>query len=365
MADDVIKKPLVHTHEGTGLKYLCGSKQVLFETGIVIPREEFNSLEKGGLVERLEQLSNDPKFCNFDFAYACTTGHLRHRKGTVPVNNKIKLEESEPVVIPQIQEEQKKDTQQRSFTFSSVSLVMVVMVIVGTGSAVMSAYHTSAFLIFGGKPTWTAVLTGTMLILFSGTAFTAARHFLQETGLQKIFGFLFIAAGFAVIAYSIFSTVTVNFNQFKWKDDEKVVTAVEDSEALAAHERLLQENREALDEINTRISKLGEDTEYWKTMSWRRYDELQKQLSFAQESRVALRNRRIELEASKPELVALAESSQETVYTFLARLLGLKEDVARFFVYVIPACLYDVLAPFALSVVLLLIDKRRGKNGNT
>jgi hypothetical protein len=363
MADGVNnKKPVVRTHEGTGLKYLCGSKQVIFETGAVIDRAEFNSLEKGGLAEKLEIASNEAQSSNFDFAYACSTGFLRRKKSQVTSAVKVPVKEQIEVTATQKQAEQTQEQKKKSartFVFSSVFLVMAVMIIVGIGSGIMSAYHTSAFLIFGGKPKWTAVLTGVMLILFSGTSFTAARHFMQEKGLQKSFGFLFIVAGFAVISYSIFSTVTVNFNQFKWEDDKKAVIAVEDSEALAAHERLLHENKEALDEVNARISKLEEETDYWKTMSWKRYDEFQTQLFAAQENRAFLRNRRIELESSKPELVAQAESSRETVYTFLARLLGLQEDIARFFVYVIPACLYDILAPFALSVVLLLMDKRR------
>jgi len=413
MADDVEKKPKVRFHEGTSLKYLYGQEQVLFENGVVIARTEFDKLEKGGLSERLDELLKNLEFCNFDFAYACTTGYLRRKKkNTEPTETSTEKEKipeksteksieksTEPVPAPNSKEttlaeatqallenavsynptksepmpespqetqkkkeskvEEQKNEAPRVYVFSSVFLVMIVMIAVGVGSAIMSAYHTSAFLIFGGKPTWTAILTGTMLILFSGTAFTAARHFLQEKGLQKIFGFMFIAAGFAVIVYSIFSTVTVNFNQFKWRDDEKAVVAVTGNEALASHNRLLQENREALDEANAKIVKIETDAEYWKTMSWKRYDEMQKQLADAYEDRAILRNRRIELEASKPELIAQAENSQETVYTFLARLLGLKEDVARFFVYVIPACLYDVLAPFALSVVLLLMDKRR------
>jgi len=354
MADDVEKKPTVHTHKGTGLKYLCGAKFVLFDTGIAIPRADFDKLEKGGLAERLDIYNNDPDKITYDFPYACTTGLLR-RKAKRVIPPVVKASDNVLKPEPEIQ----KKTHARTFSFSSVFLVMVVMIVVGIGSAIMSAYHTSAFLIFGGKPKWTAVLTGTMLILFSGTAFTAARHFLQEKGMQKIFGFLFIAAGFAVIIYSVFSTVTVNFNQFKWRDDEKAVVAVADNETLAAHDRLLQGNREALDEVSARITKLEDDAEHWKTLSWRRYDAIQAQLAEAYESRTVLRNRRVELESSKPDLVAQAESSQETVYTFLARLLGLKEDIARFFVYVIPACLYDILAPFALSVVLLLMDKRR------
>jgi hypothetical protein len=55
--------------------------------------------------------------------------------------------------------------------------------------------------------------------------------------------------------------------------------------------------------------------------------------------------------------------SQETIYDFLGNVFRIKEDTMRFFVYVVPACLYDILAPFALSVVLLLADRRRRKEG--
>jgi hypothetical protein len=247
----------------------------------------------------------------------------------------------------------------RQYIFSSAFLVMVTMAIVGLGSAVMSAYHTSTFLYDGGKPAWASLMTGIMLILFSGTAFTAARYFFQENGAICVFGILFIVAGLAVIVYSMFSTLTVNFNQFKWKSDEQAVIAVADSEALAAHEYIIEENRSILDEVNGEIARLEGEADYWRARSWQRYDELNARLIVTHERREALRAGLLRLEAEKPALVREAAVSRETVYTFLARLLNLPEDVARFFVYVVPACLYDILAPFALSVVLLLIDKRR------
>jgi hypothetical protein len=97
-------------------------------------------------------------------------------------------------------------------------------------------------------------------------------------------------------------------------------------------------------------------------MSWRRYDEFNTELSAARQRREGLREERVRLETATPEVAERAAASQDTIYTFLSRLLGLREDVARFFVYIVPACLYDILAPFALSVVLLLADKRRKQN---
>jgi hypothetical protein len=223
----------------------------------------------------------------------------------------------------------------------------------------MSAYHTTVFLVQGGKPFWTAVMTGTMLILFSGTAFTAARYFFKEKGAMTAVGGLFLAAGLAVIAYSMFSTLSVNYAQFTWQDNAAASEAAAENEALAAHARLLAENQAELDETAKELSRLEAEAEYWREKSWRRYDEYQTALSGLREKREAVRASRRNLEEATAGLVETAAASRETVYAFLARLLGLPEDAVRFFVYVIPACLYDILAPFALTVVLILTDRRR------
>lgn len=362
MADNVDKKPIVYTHEDSKLQYLRGKDTVLFENGVTIPRKNFEEFkDTPGKIQTMLAAELETKSVNtgFDWPFACTTGTLRRKKvipDLVASPRTARKRKKQAAAIAAVQQAGQKKENLRGFIFSSVFLVMAVMAVVGIGSAIMSAYHTSMFLYQGGKPAWTAVMTGTMLILFSGTAFTAARYF---KGTQNVISFLFIIAGFAVITYSVFSTVTVNFNQFKWADGMKAAVVVGDSETLAAHERLLQDNREALDEVVGRINRLEEEAAYWKTMSWRRYDEFQALITEALQEQSVLRARRVELESSRPELVAQAENSQETVYSFLARLLGLPEDITRFFVYVVPACLYDILAPFALSVVLLLVDKRK------
>ena len=324
------------THFDTGLKYVRGKDKVLFENGVVIPRDEFDKHEKDDLDSIIATFAADPVNCNYSFKYACSTGNLR--KIGKPPKKPEKQKETEPVVIKQ----------QR--LFSSVLLIMVVMAIVGIGSAIMSAYHTSAFLIYGGKPVWTGVLTGLMLILFSSTAFTAARYFYFEGGLLRFFSVLFIIAGFAVISYSVFATLTVNFEQFQWRTMEKV----ESSEALISFENRVSINEQALDEVNQLISRLEAEEDFWRERSWRRYDEIRNQIDEAVSYRTNLRQGLVDLENNKPDLI-----STETVYTLVGRLFGIKEDSMRFFAYSIPACLYDILAPFALSVVLFLIDRRR------
>jgi hypothetical protein len=360
-------KPKIRRHSGSGLEYLSGTNTVLFSTGVTMPRSDFDKVkDDANFVKYLDELAQDPANRDFDWRYACSTGQLRRKKTCADLVANVRTERRRKKQIAEVRKieavEQKKSLV-KNYVFSSAFSVMAVMAIVGVGSAIMSAYHTSAFLYEGGKPAWASLMTGIMLILFSGTAFTAARYFFHEGGAVIVFGMLFIVAGLAVIVYSMFSTLTVNFNQFKWKDDETVATAVADSEALAAHTYIMEETRSMLEEVGSEITRLEGESDYWRERTWRRYDEFNTQLTAARERREALRAELVRLESERPAIMEQATVSRETVYSFLARILKLPEDVARFFVYVVPACLYDILAPFALSVVLLLADKRKKDTG--
>jgi hypothetical protein len=367
MADGEIRdsRPKIRRHKETGLRYLCGKDKVLFENGVYLSRQDFNEIRDtpGAVDIRLERIvASEPQHCGFDWVYACSTGNLRRKKGTanLEVNPRTerRRERQTQRADEAVKEEQKKETMRRR-VFSSASLVMAVMVIVGVGSAVMSAYHTSTFLYEGGKPAWASLMTGAMLILFSGTAFTAARYFFQEKGALSVFGWLFIVAGLAVVVYSMFSTLTVNFDQFKWRDEERAAAVTEDSETLAAHREQIRLLEGEIGEVADEIASLRGEADYWRTQSWRRYDDIQERLAGRSEYLDSLRERHGLLVRDTARLVEAEAVSRETVYTFLAGLFRVSEDVMRFFVYVIPACLYDILAPFALSVVLLLADKRR------
>jgi hypothetical protein len=364
MTDSTEKnKPRIHRHSGCGLEYLSGARQVLFETGVTIQRLDFDRVKNDeNFLDHLDKAAQDPANRDFDWRYACSTGQLRRKRNRADLVANVRTERRRAKQVEKVQKiestEQKKATV-RQYISSSAFLVMLVMAIVGLGSAVMSAYHTSAFLYDGGKPAWASLMTGIMLILFSGTAFTAARYFFQEGGAIRIFGILFIVAGLAVIVYSMFSTLTVNFNQFKWRDDEQAVAAVEGSEMLAAHRGQLQILEEEIDDVAHEITVLRGEADYWRTQSWRRYDSIQEQLTGRQEHLNSLRERYGSLVGETPRLVEVEAVSQETIYDFLSNTFNVKKDAVKFFVYIIPACLYDILAPFALSVVLLLADKRR------
>jgi hypothetical protein len=362
-------KPKIRKMKGFNLQYLYGKDKVLFENGVYIPRKDFDEIKDapGAVKERLDSFqASEPRYCGFDWAYACSTGSLRRKRGAANLVANPRTErarERQTLRANETAAEKQKKAALRQYVFSSAFLVMAVMTVVGIGSAVMSAYHTSTFLYEGGKPAWASLMTGVMLILFSGAAFTAARYFFNEKGAERLFGALFVAAGLAVIAYSMFSTLTVNFNQFQWRDDEQAAAVTEGEAALVAHREQARLLEEELKDVSNEIGRLEGEAAYWRGRSWARYDEAVQRLAVLAGHRTGIQAKRMELVGETPRLAAVEAVSQETVYGFLADLFEIKEEAMRFFVYVVPACLYDILAPFALSVVLLLLDKRRRQDG--
>jgi hypothetical protein len=331
----------------SGLDYLLGKTKAVFSNGQVATREEFDAwTEAGVLRQELKRLEAIPDRNNWDYKYAVSTGDLRRRKPTAKPHGTTRRTK---------QKEEWQRPERRPL--SSALVAEAATLLVGLGGGVMSAYHTATFLVEGGKPAWTGWTTGVIMILFSTTAFTLARI------LANKLSFLVAAIGAAVAAFSMFSTVTVNFNQFRARDEALEAAALGGDEALAARERALELNRGELDENAAEIARLEADAEYWKDKSWTRHDSFSELAASARQRRRDLLDRRRELEANAPELADAAASrrSANTVYALLGRLFRAREDAVRFAAYVVPSLFYDLAAPLALSVALFLEDDRRKK----
>jgi hypothetical protein len=356
------------------LYYLIGATKVIFSNGVVLRLEDFNRWKKSGvLASRFYQALLNPKCSGYDFDHALTTGFLRRKKGAPPPDwtgakaaKEEILRDMEEMIgdaaEPAAQEAAPAPApaSEKAEIFFSGFLVEAVMTCIGAGSAVMSAYHTTAFLISGGKPFWTAALTGAMMILFSAMAFTAARYFFRERGAVKLFGAVFTVLGLMVVSYSIFSTLTVNFDQFKERSEADAAAV-----SAAVGEGLREQagtdaGREALADMAAEIETLEAEAAYWRDKSWRRYDDAAKALAGARSRRAALRDReQVRREAAEAGAEEEVRERTDTIYAFLSRLFRLREEAIRFIVYVIPSCFYDIIAPFSLSVVLLIEDNRK------
>jgi hypothetical protein len=121
----------------------------------------------------------------------------------------------------------------------------------------------------------------------------------------------------------------------------------------------LENNRREQEDTRHEIERYEGEIDYFRTQSWRRADSLQDLLNASYQRLSALRTEEADLIRETPQAILEETTKQETVYTFMARLFKVSVDFVQFIVYVIPAVFFDVISPFALSVVLLLEDTRR------
>ena len=343
-------------HPVTGEKYIEGKNKIIMESGIVLTPSEFaqttmmNKEEVGAVMQELSEREDRYRF---DYKYALTTGVLRHFQ---------KKPEIVPAEQPKSVEKLQKPKVQRKL--SVVLIILTVMCITGLMSACMSAYHSTKTLQLFGRPLFVGMITGTVMVMFSSTAFTAARWFWQEKGFVRLFSVVFLLLGLMVIAYSMLSTLTVNYTAWSKVETEEKLETVENSEELAAYEAQVKLKQEELDEAVATEKAISEEAEWWKNRSWKRYDELSADLSEQRKRVTAIRSELSSLLSSKPQLASKVTEEKEDVFKFLSGFIKVQPKTLRLFMQAVPAMFFDIIAPFALSCAIYLAEKRKEEDKN-
>ena len=223
----------------------------------------------------------------------------------------------------------------------------------------MSDYHTTVVNTIFGRPLIIGLVTGTVMVLFSATAFTAARWFWNEGGFARAFSILFAALGIMVIAYSMMSTLIVNYDAWnKTATEEKIETA-SNSEELNAFDTKVKLKNEELDGLKATEADLLEQAEYWKDKSWKRYDALQEQITDVRSKITTARAELSSLISERPKVASKAGEEKEDAFTFLSSFIKVSPRTLRLFMQAVPAMFFDIIAPFALSCAIYLAEKKK------
>ena len=342
-------------HPVTGEKYIEGKNKIVMESGVVLTPAEFaqtTMMSKEEVGALMQELSEREDRYRFDYKYALTTGILRHFQKKAE-GNQGKTAENFPKSVVKLQ----KPKVQRKL--SVVLIILAVMCVTGVMSACMSAYHSTKTLQLFGRPLFVGIITGTVMVMFSSTAFTAARWFWQEKGFVRLFSVVFLLLGLMVIAYSMLSTLTINYTSWLKVETEEKLETVENSEELAAYEAQVKLKTEELDEAVTTEKSLTEEAEWWKNRSWKRYDELSADLSTQRKRVTAIRSELSSLLSSKPQLASKVTEEKEDVFKFLSGFIKVQPKTLRLFMQAVPAMFFDIIAPFALSCAIYLAEKRK------
>lgn len=342
-------------HPANGMEMLVGKEHVLFSNGVLCTTAEYEETAGmpadrfGAVMLRWEQ---DPKR-QYDFRYAVTTGILR-KKARQSGETESAEDDGGTESAPAIEKRRVLEPQ---------TIIFLVMCVTGLMSAGMSAYHTAVAMTSFGRPLVIGIITGTVMVLFSATAFTAARWFLMERGAVKGFSLLFAALGAVIVVYSMMSTLTVNYDAWKDVSEGEAAVSAGDSAVLAAYDARLRLLEAELDKADAEIASLEADAEYWRSMSWARYDAVTAKLDDARKHRGELAGEYGSLLSSRPEAVAVAVVREETfegdAFSFLAGFLGAEPSFLRLFMQAVPAMFFDVIAPFALSCAVYLAERKR------
>ena len=338
-------------HPVTGEKYIEGKNKIIMESGLILTPSEFaqtSTMRKEEVGAFMQELAGREDRYKFDYKYAHTTGQLRRfQRKTLPAPPEKtvaaeKLQKSGP-----------------GKALPVVLIILFVMIITGLMSACMSAYHSTKTLQIFGRPLAIGIITGTVMVMFSSTAFTAARWFWQEKGFVRGFAVVFLLLGIMVVAYSMLSTLTVNYTSWSKVEDEQKGEIVENSEELKAYETQIALKQAELDELTTEQARLKEEAEWWKNRSWKRYDELMEQINSNSADVKKARGELTDLIASKPQVSSKVVEQKEDVFTFLSTFIGVSPRTLRLFMQAVPAMFFDIIAPFALSCAIYLAEKKK------
>ena len=340
-------------HSVLGINYIAGQKNIILENGIICTPAEFAASEmmsKGEAETWMQELAGREDRYKFDYQYAKSTGVLRHfQKKVIP--SPAPAEQHRPV------EKLQKTAVRKVIT--PASIILLVMCITGILSAVMSDYHTTVVNTIFGRPVVIGLVTGTVMVLFSATAFTAARWFWNEKGFAKFFAVLFASLGTMVIAYSMMSTLIVNYDAWNRTATEEKIEIASNSEELTAFDSKVQLKAEELEELKKTEKELSEEAEFWKDKSWKRYDSLQEQVTDIRNKITATRSELSSLLSERPQVASKAGEEKEDAFTFLSTFIKISPRTLRLFMQAVPAMFFDIIAPFALSCAIYLAEKKK------
>lgn len=359
--------------DGTDYRYLVGNKFILFSNGVAMSVEEFDLfLKKGILPKKIMTLARVPKRL-FDYKIALETGVLtpvylpvatmqleqekpkKPKIGKPKKNNIITVTEYEEVTEPVRTETVVPEIRRIKFKMptSKGQIIFFCMLFIAIGSACMSIYHASAFLIQGGKPFIIAAMTAIMLVIFASTGFTAARYFSEQKGFAKVFSLPFILITSVLICYIAFSTTSVSYEQFRDKETEKTADTQKQIGSLELYGEVQKNVAETEKYIRT-LEKL--DVGSFTKEAFARH---QRMLSAEREKLQKLREKAYELkEKSAGGSITEKKQAITSVYDFLMEIFGVNSRILRFVIYVIPAVFYDIVAPFGFTIVFFLADTK-------
>ena len=382
----------ISRHLGVKYVYMPDKKMFLCETGVPFTLEEYRKgidLEK----EYEKRKSEDTLY---DYAYAKNTGLLRKKRGYA------KKQEILSQDVEEIQKEQEateearsndedRDTErngdnsiQRSVSETelprtneggresalgrrvnsradkpeakgrnrSIFLIVLILAFASVCSMYESTLHTATYL-FDYVDMISAWLLSTAVTAYNSSAFEVSVMF--HTMKRNFMAFIFMLLWAMVTVFSMATTVSVFYDRFNFNETQ-----------IAQENKTVDSNKLGLELLRTKEKDLREAIEFKK-----------KDIEYRQEREYATTAVRLELEnlqkelqenltqqqkllEETPEVMEEKLQRKESLFSFLARLMGIDGGVLEFIMSTLSAIFINLIAPLSVTAVIE-INRRKEK----
>jgi hypothetical protein len=329
-----------------GVKYITTKDKFLTDTGVMFTHDEVRGMPHDQLQREYEKRLNGTLY---DYAFLKSTGHIRRHKNMEEIRasaiGKVKDDHRRPVEMAAMV------SRQWSSSGAAVIALRVIMGIVGVFAVFLSANYTTDFLLTSNKPSVAFVLSWAMII-FSVAAFDLIIYFWsrhKNWALSAVFGVLWVV----VVAFSMFSTMEVNFRGYRALEKASVDEFDSTNSARLkidlARDSVtrLQEEMRAKSEAYTRYAQQTTVSAWYLT-------ELQKGLD-ATSKKLDEETKKLESLFEEFSVASISTATREkTFYDVFEELFSIEAGRVHFFVHMLPAVFIDIIAPFSIAVALFL-----------
>jgi len=233
----------------------------------------------------------------------------------------------------------------------SVILIILILAFASACSMYESTLHTATYL-YDYVDLISAWLLSTAVTAYNSSAFEVSVMFHNMK--RNFMAFIFMLLWAMVTVFSMATTVSVFYDRFNFNETQ-----------IAQENKAIDSNKLGLELLRTKEKDLREAIEFKK-----------KDIEYRQERDYATTAVRLELEALQKELQENLSEQQkmleetpevmeekiqrkESLFAFLARLMGIDGGVLEFIMSVMSAVFINLISPMSLSAVIEL-NKRKG-----
>lgn len=383
----------ISKHLGKPYIYLKDKKKFLCSNGVLFTLEEF----KNGIDINAEYERRAKEDMLYDYAYAKNTGLLRKKRGyakkqednesdmgleinvqedkTVKVlNNDNNLSEwnrdgdiqgsDNEIELSRTNEGEWEDTPCRRLGSMSdrpekaerknrsVFLIILILAFASACSMYESTLHTATYL-YDYVDLVSAWLLSTAVTAYNSSAFEVSVMF--HTMKRNFMAFIFMLLWAMVTVFSMATTVSVFYDRFNFNETQ-----------IAQENKAVDSNKLGLELLRTKEKDLREAIDFKK-----------RDIEYRQEREYATTAVRLELEALQkelqenltqqqklleetPEVMEEKIQRKESLFAFLARLMGIDGGILEFIMSTLSAIFINLIAPLSVTAVIE-INRRKEK----